>query len=112
MNRTDFSYINEPERSRCEELQTKMFELLPTRQWRGDELWSAAAAALGNEDERYCLIYVCQQCGDIYHGDYSSNSDPDRDFCGAECEIAFFHQHPEEIYNGEFQPNPAEGEAK
>lgn len=87
MIKQDFSWMDQPERARCEELQAKMFALLPKKEWRSDELWAAAAAELGNEEERYCQIYECQRCGKLYHGDYSSSSDPDRDFCDAECEI-------------------------
>lgn len=86
---TDFSYMDQPHRQWCEELQAKMLELLPTQEWQGaDDLWLAASTALGNEDERYCRIYVCQHCLQIYHGDYSTNQDEDHDYCGAECEVA------------------------
>lgn len=84
---TDFSYMDEPERTRCEQLQAKINELLPQRQWTGDSLWQAAADALGNDDERFCHIYICEYCNRIYHGDYSTSSDPLRDFCGGECEM-------------------------
>lgn len=87
---TDFSYMDQPHRQWCEELQAKMIELLPTKEWKGaDDLWLAASTALGNKDERYCGIYVCENCRQIYHGDYSTNQDKNRDFCGAECEADY-----------------------
>ena len=93
MVETYFSWMDEPERTWCEELQSKMLELLSVREWgSNDELWAAASSALGNEDERYCQIYVCEQCGELYHGDYSSSSAPERDFCGMECEVMFFSE--------------------
>lgn len=83
---TDFSYMDEADRTHCEQLQAKINELRPQKQWPGDSLWQAAADALGNENEAYCRIYICEYCGDVYHGDYSTNPDPHRDFCGGECE--------------------------
>lgn len=82
---TDFAHYDEPERRWCEEIQTKMKELLPTRKWRDDaELWSVAAERLGNTDGRYCRIYVCETCKSVFHGDYSTNSDPEHDYCGGD----------------------------
>jgi hypothetical protein len=85
---TDFSYMDEPERSWIEELQAKMLELLPTKEWDdSDLLWLAASTALGNDDQRYCRIYLCENCNRLYHGDYSTNQTEGRDYCGAECEL-------------------------
>lgn len=85
---SDFSYMDQLHRKRCEELQTKMIELEATREtWESDDLWLVASAALGNEDERYCRIYVCESCRHLYHGDYSTNQHETRDFCGAECQL-------------------------
>jgi hypothetical protein len=85
---TDFSYMSQPERQHCEALQAKMLELLLAQKWLSpDALWLAAATALGNEDERYCRIYLCENCQRLYHGDYSTNQHPERDFCGAECQL-------------------------
>lgn len=98
---TDFSYMDEPDKTRCEQIQAKMLELLPTKKWEGDALWLAASNTLGNEDEQYCRIYICQECRQIYHGDYSTNSDPDRDFCGTVCEYEFLQKNPKARYKGE-----------
>ncbi len=98
----DFSYMEDLERRRCEELQGEMLRFLATREWEDtDALWAAAASSLGNEDERYCQIYICLECGGVYHDDYSTNSDPERDFCGGECEVSWFESNPEADYRGE-----------
>lgn len=87
---TDFSYMDNPQRQWCEELQAKMIELSPTKEWADtDLLWLAASEALGNKDERYCGIYVCESCGHLYHRDYSTNPSTKHDFCGVECEADY-----------------------
>jgi len=85
---TDFSWMDEPQRAHCEELQTKMLELEPSG-LEGEALWQMAADQLGNDDERYCRIYQCEECGQLYHADYSNNPDEDHDFCGFGCQQAY-----------------------
>lgn len=89
---TDFSYMNQPHRQWCEKLQAKALEILPTRRWRNpDHLLNEAAFSLaGNDpDEHYTRIYICENCHQLYHGDYSTNQDENHDFCGAECEVDY-----------------------
>lgn len=98
----DFSYMEDRHRERCEELQGEMLRLLPTREWENMEaLRDVAASSLGDEGERYSRIYVCLECWGVYHDDYSTNSDPDRDFCRGECEESWFNANPEADYRGE-----------
>jgi hypothetical protein len=92
----------QPQQDCCQEFQAKMLELLPTKKsWGDEEIWQAVTAELGNENERYCGIYICIECRQLYHADYSTNSDPDRDFCGFQCESAWLEKHPQAEYNGE-----------
>jgi len=87
---TDFDHYDEPRKTYCEELQSKMIELqnrsFPVK-LEGDALWEAAAKALGNDDGRYCGIYQCDHCGRLYHTDYTNAMFEDGgDFCGIDCE--------------------------
>jgi hypothetical protein len=94
--------MDEPLKTTCETLQAKMIELLPAKKWQAeDALWNAAVDALGGDYDKYAEIYTCLQCRQMYHGDYSSNSDPDRDFCGWECEESWLNANPDAEYNGE-----------
>lgn len=88
---TDFSHYSERDRLACEQLQARMRELLtqnPTRyeNRHPDVLLNAAAEALAPDggQERYSGIYACETCGRLYHGDYSTNSDPRHDYCGGD----------------------------
>lgn len=86
---TDFTHYDEPERALCIELQAKARELLPQfANKHPDRLLNAAAEALapGGGQERYSGIYACETCGQLYHGDYSTNSDPRHDYCSGECQ--------------------------
>lgn len=106
---TDLDYLKEPERTDGQLLQAEMLRLQATGQYASAErLWEDAAANLGNENGRFDRFFVCLECGRLYHGDYSSNSDPDRDFCKGECEVAWVLAHPDEPYNGEHFPQDEE----
>jgi hypothetical protein len=101
---TNLDYLAQPERQYGQELQAEMLRL-QAEGWEkdGEALWKTAVANLGRPDEWYARFYVCQQCGRLYHGDYSTNTDPDRDFCGIVCESNWLAQHPAETYCGELQ---------
>jgi hypothetical protein len=99
---SDFFYMSQEHRDLCEELQKKVKELLLVKEWDSDDsLMIAAAEALGNKDERFCCIYICEQCGRVYHSDYSGNQDPDHDFCDSECEYSFLGHYYGEESEGE-----------
>jgi len=95
------SYMKEHEQASGERLQDKMIEI-GTAGDGVDALWQAAVDALGGDVSQYERFYTCLECGQLYHGDYSSNSDPDRDFCGFECEVCFVKENPDVVYRGEF----------
>lgn len=90
----DFSHYSERDRLACEQLQARMRELLtqnPTRyeNRHPDVLLEAAARALAPSDravwpDKYCRIFICETCGRLYDGDYSTNSDPRHDYCGGD----------------------------
>lgn len=106
---TNLSYLNERDRINGELLQAEMLRLQATGQYANTErLWEDAAANLGNDDERFCGFYVCLECGSLYHQDYSSNSDPDRDFCEIECESAWLRANPDAPYQGELKDEEKE----
>lgn len=99
---TDLDYLKEPERTNGNLLQDEMLRLQAKGEYQDWEVLMAVAIDnLGNEDGRFDRFYVCLNCGCMYHGDYSSNSDPDRDFCKGECEAAWVLAHFDEPYNGE-----------
>lgn len=101
---TNLDYLAQPERQFGQELQAEMLRL-QAEGWEkdGEALWETAVANLGGSHEWYVRFYVCQQCGRLYHGDYSTNTNPDRDFCGSVCESIWLAQHPAETYRGELQ---------
>jgi len=85
MTKTDFSYMESPAAANCEAFQEEVFRLVESgSELSGDALLNLAADNLGNADERYCRIYICQACGQMYHQDYSSATCGD--FCSEECE--------------------------
>lgn len=99
---TDLSYLPEPLLAYGSALLAEMLRLQSTGM-KGESLWLAAASNLGNEDEKYCQFYICQECGAMYHGDFSDNSDPERDFCGLECEAAWLGDNPNAAYSGDLE---------
>jgi hypothetical protein len=101
---TNLDYLAQPERQHGEALQAEMLRL-QAEGWEkdGEALWEAAVDSLGGQREWYVSFYVCRQCGQMYHGDYSANSDPDREFCGAVCESNWLAQHPDEAYGAELR---------
>jgi hypothetical protein len=83
----DFSYMAEPERTHIMELQAEMIRLQDAGSTdSSDTLWHIATRSLGNADERYCGIFTCLNCGQLYHHDYSTATIVD--CCGLECEVA------------------------
>lgn len=94
-------HLKEPVRTYGQQLLAEMERLQVTGITDDEKLWETAAANLGNDDERYCGFYICLECGCLYHTDYSSNSDPDRDFCGVECELNWVKANPDAPYFGD-----------
>lgn len=106
---TNLDYLDEPHRTNGQLLQAEMLRLQAEGTYQDWEvLCTVAADNLGNEDGRYYDFYVCLECGCLYHADYSTNTDPDRDFCKGECEVAWVLAHPDEPYNGEHFPQDEE----
>jgi len=85
VTKTDFSYMEEVAAANCEAFQAEVFRLVESgSELSGDALLNQAADNLGNADERYCRIYICRACGQMYHQDYSDATEAD--FCSGECE--------------------------
>lgn len=96
---SDFSHYSERDRLACEQLQTKARELLAADAGRyekkhPDVLLNAAAEALAPEggQDRYSGIFACEGCGRLYHTDYSTSSDPEHDYCSADCQPERSHR--------------------
>jgi hypothetical protein len=85
LTRVDFSYMDADDAANCTALQTEVFRLIADGcTLTGDALLNLAAGNLGNADERYCGIFFCLGCGQMYHQDYSEAEKVD--FCSGECE--------------------------
>lgn len=99
---TDLSYLSKEEAENGSVLQKKMLEVWQRNPLltNADETWNLAVRELGNVG-RYEDFTVCTKCGQMYHVAYSSNSDPDRDFCKTECEWAWLQDNPGADYDGE-----------
>jgi len=40
-------------------------------------------------NEKYAGIEICEQCGEIYHSDYSNADDENHHFCGYCCQLNY-----------------------
>lgn len=96
---TNLDYLPEPYRTNGNTLQAEMLRL-QTDELRGDWLWKAAVDNLGNnEDEKYCGFYICENCGSLYHNDFSSSwymEDDPHYFCDYECQLEAGFPDPED----------------
>ena len=91
----DYSWMDDEYAELCEELESKAVEIYPTREWNSpDDLLNEAAAMLGDE-ERYAGIFMCIECGALYHQHESS---AEGDYCGFVCEIVA-NDEAEELWN-------------
>lgn len=85
ITKSDFSYMDQAIATICGTLQDEVFRLIGDNcELTGDALLNLAADNLGNADERYCGIFICLGCGQMYHQDYSTAEKVD--FCSLECE--------------------------
>jgi hypothetical protein len=79
---TTFTGYSLTDRLNCETFQAVACALQPyikTVRALGNATFDALTA-LATDKEQYCRIYFCEVCGEIYHADYSANSDPDHDY--------------------------------
>lgn len=99
---TDLSYLGKEDAANGRDLQEKMLEVWQRNPLltNTEEVWNLAVCELGDVG-RYANFAVCIECGQLYHTDYSSNSDPDRDFCKMECEWSWLQANPGADYDGE-----------
>ena len=54
---------------------------------------------LGRE-EKYAQIEVCEQCGEVYHSDYSNSDDENHRFCGYCCQLEYIKENEEQSISG------------
>lgn len=57
----------------------------------------------GHDIEPMSHFYFCLNCGVLYHSEYSTNSDPQRDFCKETCEEEWHSDNPGQPYGGELE---------
>lgn len=79
---TDFTGYNEADRLNCETFQIVARALQPyikTARAIGNATFETLTA-LAEDKDQYTRIYFCEVCGELYHADYSANSDPDHDY--------------------------------
>lgn len=77
-----FPEYAQADRLNCETFQAVARALQPyikTTRALGNATFAALAATV-EDKEQYAGIYFCEGCGELYHADYSANSDPKRDY--------------------------------
>lgn len=77
-----FPEYDQIDRLNCETFQAVASALRPyikTARALGNATFDVLTA-LAEDKQQYARIYFCEVCGELYHADYSANSDPDHDY--------------------------------